>query len=357
MARMATGSKRRVRVKRRGRKQFTIQDLNAWEQAYGHQLTNTQRFRKILPYVLSITAFTELLFVRLPVTIAVFIISSMFCWASILSKETYVNYVRKSYSERNRTINLLSQALSGGDATLFTALKQTIPSMHGELRHEFQILAGLLARSARNDELHDWFVNEISKYRDDVIFGQYLEQLETMNQEGVYTVSTFLNLAHYHNNLYQKQVQYINAKEQNRREVFTIVGLVFGLILVLAIMVNKWSGWVRLYAHSPFGEVVSVIFAIIYFMIVKSFIKYYYDESITTYGYDSKLRSILKNSRHKADQKIAKEAEKQMVTLTLLPDKNAKSKRKGFGSHSKPKLRPAVGNITNKPRKHGFGNS
>lgn len=357
MARMATRSKRRIRTKRRGKNQITIQDLNAWEQAYGHQLTNRRRFMKILPYVGSITAFTELLFVRLPVTITAFVLSTIFCWSAILSKETYVSYVRASYSERNRTINLLSQALSGGDATLFTALKQTIPAMHGELRHEFQILAGLLARSARNDELHDWFMNEISKYRDDVIFGQYLEQMETMNQEGVYTVSTFLNLAHYHNNLYQKQVEYINAKEQNRREVFTIVALVFALILVLAVMVDKWSGWVKLYAHSLFGEVVSCIFAFVYIMIVRSFVKYYYDESITTYGSDSKLRSILRNSRHTADKKIAKEAEKQMITLTLPNDKGSKkkpSKFRGLGKR-KPMAKPQSAPMKSSGS-GGFGN-
>lgn len=355
MAKMATGSKRRIRNKRRGKNQITIQDLNAWEQAYGHQLSNTRRFQKILPYVLSITAFAELLFVRLPVTIAAFVLSSIFCWSAILSKETYVSYVRHSYSERNRTINLLSQALSGGDATLFNALKQTIPAMHGELKHEFQILAGLLARSARNDELHDWFMNEISKYRDDVIFGQYLEQLETMNQEGVYTVATFLNLAHYHNNLYQKQVQYINAKEQNRREVFTIVALVFALILVLAVMVDKWKGWVNLYAHSLFGEVISIIFAIVYVLIIRNFIKYYYDESITTYGSDTKMKSILKNSRHKADQKIAKEAEKQMITLTL-PSKKDKRVSKDKGIRKLKLTSIASSQVSKNSSGKGFGN-
>lgn len=329
MARMAAQSKRRVRTKRRGNRQRTIQDLNAWEQAYGHQLSNGRRFQKILPYVLSVTAFATLLFWRLPITILAFIVSSILCWSSLLSKETYVSYVRASYSERNRIVNLLTQTLSGGDATLFNALKQTVPSMQGELKHEFQILAGLLARSATGDEIHDWFINEISKYRDDVIFGQYLEQLETMNQEGTYSVDTFINLSHYHNDLYQKQLAYITAKDNNKRDVFTIVVIVFGMLVFLAFLGmgqgNGWAQWVKLYAHSPAGNVISIIFLTIYAFIIKKFINIYYDESITTFGTDSRAKSILRNSRKKADHKIREEAEKQTITLTIDPKDNNKN--------------------------------
>lgn len=328
MARMAAQSKRRVRNKRRGSKQITIQDLNAWEQAYGHQLSNGRRFQKILPYVVSITAFATLMFWSLPISILVFAASSVLCWSSLLSKETYVSYVRASYSERNRIVNLLTQALSGGNATLFNALKETVPSMQGELKHEFQILSGLLARSATNDEIHDWFINEISKYRDDVIFGQYLEQLETMNQEGTYSVDTFINLSHYHNDLYQKQLAYIAAKDNHKREVFVIVALVFFLISFLAFIGmgqgHGWSQWVKLYAHSVAGNLFSITFLSIYAFIIRKFINIYYDESITTYGNDSKAKSIRRNSRKKADHKIREEAEKQTITLTIDPKDNNK---------------------------------
>lgn len=328
MAKMASQAKRRVRNTRKGRRQFTIQDLNAWEQAYGHQLSAPRRFRKILPYVISITAFTQLLFASLPLSILVFVLAALWCSASILPKETYIAYTRASYSERNRTINLLSQALSGGDTTLFSALKQTLPAMNGELKHEFQILTGLLARSARNDELHDWFVNEISKYRDDVIFGQYLEQLETMNEEGTYTVDTFLNLAHYHNDLYQKQSLYIRAREEQRNAIFTVVVVVFVVILVIAMLVQGWGTWVKLFAHSMVGLFVGSAFVTIYAYIIVKFIKYYYDESITTFGKDSQMHSIIRRSRSKADREIQREAAKQMVTLTLSPaDRIAPKKR------------------------------
>ena len=334
---MASQAKRRVRNTRKGRRQFTIQDLNAWEQAYGHQLSNTRRFRKIFPYVFSITAFTQLLFARLPLSVLVFVLSTIWCASSILPKETYISYTRASYSERNRTINLLSQALSGGDTTLFSALKQTLPAMNGELKHEFQILTGLLARSARNDELHDWFVNEISKYRDDVIFGQYLEQLETMNEEGTYTVDTFLNLAHYHNDLYQKQAGYIRAREEQRNAIFTVVLVVFIVILVIAFMVQGWGTWVKLFAHSLVGLVVGSLFSLIYVVIIKKFIKYYYDESITSFGKDAQMHSIIRRSRSKADREIQKEAAKQMITLTLSPEDRRKPQSNSFGGKTKIK--------------------
>lgn len=344
MAKYSSVAKRRVRNKRVGKRQRTVQDLNAWEQAYGHQLTSTGRYRKILPYVLSITAYGEILFARLPITIVLFLISSVICWSSILAKETYVSYIRASYSERNRIVNMISQALSGGDATLFSALKQTIPSMNGELKHEFQLLLGLIARSARNDELHDWFVNEISKYREDVIFGQYLEQLETMNQEGVYTVDTFMSLTHYHNDLYQKQLAYIHGKDEQKQAVFTIVAIVFGLLCVMAFAVKGWSGWIKMYCYNPAGKVASVIFIIIYACLIKRFIKIYYDESVTTIGSDNKTHSIVKSSRHKADSKIQQEAKKQMVTLTLNNDNDRSTK-------------PGLENEPGKDNKGLFGSS
>lgn len=365
MARMASQSTRRVRNKRRGSRQRTIQDLNAWEQAYGHQLTNGRRFQKILPYVLSVTAFATLLFWRVPITILAFVVSTFLCWSSLLAKETYISYVRASYSERNRIVNLLTQALSGGDATLFNALKQTVPSMQGELKHEFQILSGLLARSATNDEIHDWFVNEISKYRDDVIFGQYLEQLETMSQEGTYSVDTFINLSRYHNDLYQKQLSYITAKENSKHEVFVIVALVFGLITGLALIGmgqgSGWNQWVKIYAHSVIGNGFSIAFIIIYSMIMKKFMNIYYDESITTYGSDSRAKSIRRNSRKKADHKIREEAEKQTITLTIDPRDNDKSRpllrTTQAASDDSVGSQPAAKKSTNLKRSsHGFGN-
>lgn len=317
MAKRASLTKRRIRNTRRGKKQITIQDLSAYETAYGHQLSAGQRYRKILPYVVSITAFVTVLYVSVPLSVVAFLLSSLLCWGAVLSNETYVSYVRSAYTERNRALNLMSQALGGDNATLFMVLKQTVPSLRGELKQEFKLLQGLVARSASREEIHDWFQNEISKYRDDIVFGQFLEQLETMNLEGIYSSSTFLELTHYHNDLFNKQMEYIRKREQAKREVFTIVIVTFGLICTIAVVVQGWSTWIKTYAHSPAGMISSTLFLIIYGIIIRNFLRYYYDESLTTWGNDKQMQSVAKNSRHRSDINLRKQQAKEVISLRL----------------------------------------
>lgn len=350
-AKASAPSKRLIRNTRRGKKQITIQDLNAWEQAYGHRLSNSRRFRKILPYVFSTTFFATVLYWRIPVSVLVFFASIFLFWSSVLSRETYVGYVRSSYSERNRVINLLTQALAGENATLFSALKQTIPSMRGELKHEFQILQGMLARSATREEIHDWFVNEISKYREDVVFGQYLEQLETMNTEGLYASSTFLNLSHYHNDLYNKQTLYINAKQQRKQEVYVIVAIVMVLLVVMSVMIQGHGTWVKVFAHSIVGEIASTLFLIVYAIIIRNFLKYYYDESVTTYGEDKQMRSIVRNSRRRSDIKLKKQEQRESVILRVDP-----SDRKKFNNQHKKITKKKIRRTAENTPSGGFGN-
>lgn len=322
---------RRVRNKRRSKRQQTIEDLSAWETAYGRQLSNSRRFVKILPYVLSATAFAYLLFANIPVAILVFVITAFYCWASVLSRETYSTYFRESYSARNQALNLITQTLSGGGATLNSVLKQVIPSMHGELQREFQELQGLVARSASQEEFHDWFENEIHKYRSDIIFGQYLELLETLNSEGTYDPDTFLSLLHYHNDLYDKQLEYIRNRGQAKREVYTTVAIVFGVMCTLSFSVQGWGTWLKTYAHNPVGNIASCIFLLLYMFIIHNFLNYYYDESITTLGRSKIQHDNFKNSRkRKVSSQYKKDKNKKVVMYVDGVDQPDQPKHRGL---------------------------
>lgn len=262
-------------------KKVDIQDLQAKEEAYGHRLTKAGIARIVLAYALTVLAYAYLLYMRWWIALIAFAIGFAFTYRSVLPKEIAVRYYRRGLEQRNRCINVITQSMTNPENTLTYSLQIAADRLDGEFKQDIEKLLASLLTGSTNDEVHGAFKLLTDKYRDDVIFTQFFEQLETTKFDGKINVETFRNLKNYHNQMFDKQQEYINKRNERKTEVFALTAIVFGVCATLAFS-NGLSNYIHVYAHTFVGLVCSTAFMLLYFFILSRFFQYYYDESITT---------------------------------------------------------------------------
>lgn len=268
-------------VKGKKKKRFSIEDMQAKEEAYGHKLTVNSVIQMILSYSVAVFAFSYLLYSNMLVALILFGIACLLVLIFILPKEIEVKYYRRGLAQRNKCLNILTQVLSSHDSTLGYAMDFTSKRVTGEFSEDLKRLTSIIMTSYDRKRLHEGFKQLTDKYKDDVIFCQYFEQIETVAYEGEYNIDVFQSLKSYHNDTFSIQNDYIKARKNNRTTVFSTTAIVFVLCLVLALS-NGYEQYVKVFSHSMIGMGTSSLFLLLYAFVLVRFFKYYYDEPIMT---------------------------------------------------------------------------
>lgn len=272
--------------------QFNVEEVNALNQKYEGGLTRSHYMQYIGgPALLAATIgimFTYYWFVALLLGLLGAWYGYRYILPSIIKQRYYVS----SLKERNAFVNNMTQILTDKGKTIGTALGTATARAKGELKQDLKILQVSLAGSNEKQKA-EAFTMMRNKYQHDVVFIQYLEQLETLAQEGNSdrlmegnikaqggsALDTLKEIKSYHNDMLTQQRKFLELKTQKYGEIkqlLQILGIVLGSLTVSF----GFKTYFGAFAHSPVGWITTLIYCTLLYFQLNKFRKLYFDDEI-----------------------------------------------------------------------------
>lgn len=267
-----------AKLKTKKRNRLDVDELRAHRHAYGGKLGRKDYFKYIgLPAFLFALVITLLLY-NIWVSVAFAIIGAIYGSVFFLPKSIKKEYEQAGFRQRNKFLNNITQVLTDENHTVLMALSKVKERADGEFKEDLERFHAMLIGG--DNEIYRtaviWFGNE---YKEDIIFLQYLEQLETALIEGKTNIDTLKDIKTYHNEIQSKQQSYEAAKVEHLKNMKIIAGLIIGLIVVLSFSFG-FDTYISAFAHHPVGWVTSGIFTTINIFFFIQFSGYLFDDSV-----------------------------------------------------------------------------
>lgn len=275
-----------VKTKKKG--QFNVEEINALNKKYEGDLTRNDYFKYIiLPGLVgAIVAILFTYFWWLAVILG--ILGVFYGYKYILPNIVKQNYFLASLKERNRFVNNMTQILTDRSKTIINALQAATSRAKGELYQDLKTLQASLS-GADKEQVAEAFKIIRIKYQHDVVFVQYLEQLETLAQEGkgVGTkkdeeggpLDTLKEIKSYHNDMMLLQFKFMSLKDKHLGDMKQ---LIFVVCIIMAALTFSFGfkTYFESFARSPIGWITSLIYLTAMFMSINKFRKLYFDNEI-----------------------------------------------------------------------------
>lgn len=264
------------------KKQYkTIRELDAIEELYGGRFTKSKLIRILMMYSLIPLAFGTLLYRNVFYTSIWIIITCIYVFVKVIPGSVKSDYNMKAHNERNRVINVITQSLTSGNPSVKQGIKMAVDSTHGELHDDMNKLYAKLLGDATPEAIHESFLNLREKYKDDIYFGLFLEQLEVGLGKAHPDTRTLTIFRDSHNAEFSTTKKFRMRKRDQLRMVVTMLCMSFGTC-VLAATALTYKKFVSLYNHSLAGFIITTGFMIVLFMILNHFVNLYQDDSINS---------------------------------------------------------------------------
>lgn len=255
-----------------------IDELRAYRIAYGKELGPRDYMTYVGIPALMFGGFSFLLLYNLWVSIPVAIIGGIYGWRTFLPKIIKRQYEFSAARQRNKFLNNMTQVLTDESQTPLMALRKVTARADGEFEEDLRRFHAMLigADNERIREAVAWFSDQ---YDDDVIFVQYLEQLETIMLEGKTNIDTLHDIKTYHNDIQKKQELYERAKMGHVRDMRYLLIVTVILLLSLAISFG-FNTYLEAFARHPIGYVSSGLYMSLIIIFFRQFTDYYFDDSV-----------------------------------------------------------------------------
>lgn len=270
-------AKRKVKTAKRNR--MTVDELNAIKTSYEEPLKGKDYLKFIgLPGLIAGAFVTIQVYYPL-VTLVAFLLGCLYGWLYLLPKTVKKNYERASLIERNKFLNSMTQVMSDESKTVQQGLDTVTLRIDGAFKDDLIRLQASLF-GADTDKARHAFRIITKKYEDDIIFSQYMEQIETSLIEGNSNVETLKDIKEYHNQMKDKQEDFENLKGGH----FSAMKVMFGMVCVLVIAVNfsfGFDSYYEAFARHWIGWATSAIYTSAITYTVLQFSKYMFDDSVT----------------------------------------------------------------------------
>lgn len=269
-----------VQTKRRGI--MDVQELNAYQVAYGRPLG----YRDFLTYIgipaIAMAGLAFALWYSIIASIICGVVGAFFGAKEIMPKSVKRGYRIKAMQERNRFINNITQIMTDESKTTTKALSIAKTRTKGELKDDIHVLEARI-QGADRYQIADAFREITTKYEDDVVFSQFFEQLETAIYEGRNNIDTLKQIKSYHNDVLRKTKQYMKIKEgyaMDMKQMMFIICVFIGAITVSFGFDTFYQG----FAKSFVGWICGGAYYILMMMFGKKFFLYYFDDEIMNMG-------------------------------------------------------------------------
>lgn len=261
-------------------KDVDLEELMAYRRAYGSELVKRDYFKYVvIPGLLFCFLATILLYNPI-VSVVFMIIGLLYGYTFFMPKAIEKTYNQNAFAQRNKFINNMTQIMTDESKTVATALNKAIVRADGEFKDDLMWLSASLV-GADVPIIQNSFEYIADKYEDDVIFGQYLEQVETATIEGNVTIDTLKDIRSYHNQIKTKTEEYEKAKgaylKDMRMMMLTVIAFIFALTFSFG-----FNTYLTAFAWALPGWVASTLYLVLQLFFFKQFSTYLFDDSVTS---------------------------------------------------------------------------
>lgn len=266
----------RIVTKKKGK--MNIDELRAYRRAYGRGLGAKDYVSYLGVPAGLFGTFSFLLLYNGWVSGVCVILGAIYGWRSLLPRVVRKQYEAEAFNQRNKFLNNITQVLTDDNQTVLMAIKKVTERSDGEFQKDLKRFHARLigADNQRIREAVVWFAD---RYDDDVIFLQYLEQLETAMLEGKTNVDTLKDIKTYHNDIRKKQDLYERGKAGHLHDMRSLVIITAILIIALAVSFG-FETYLSAFARHPIGYVSAGLYLFIMVLFFKQFTNFFFDDSV-----------------------------------------------------------------------------
>lgn len=271
-------ARKKVRTRRKNR--VSVDELNAYNSAYGDDLKNKDYFSYVILPGILFAAFGTILLYNPIVSILMLVIGVAYGWLFFLPKSVRKNYDKMAFDQRNKFINNMTQVMTDSSKTVLEALAAVVPRADGEFKDDLMRLqAGVFGSNKDGTKMA---FKEISdKYEDDIVFTQYMEQVETATIEGNSNSETLKDIKEYHNQMKVKQEDYEKQKKAHLDDMKVMAFTIVAFILALTFSFG-FETYLSAFAHTIVGYITCGLYLGILSIFVKQFSTYLFDDNVTS---------------------------------------------------------------------------
>lgn len=257
---------------------INVDELNAYKVAYGKPLKTRDYVYYVGMPALVFVGFSFILLYYWWLSLIMGVVGALYGAKVFLPKSVEKVYQSQSFSQRNKFVNNMTQILTDDGKTVTRALATANARADGEFREDITRLQARLV-GADNSQIKDGFKNLSEKYMDDIIFVQYIEQLETAMLEGLANIDTLKDIKSYHNDMKKKQTEYEVKKQGHLKDMKMLCGVVVVFILAVSFSFG-FSTYVNDFAHHYTGWISCGVYILLMLQFFRKFSIYLFDDSV-----------------------------------------------------------------------------
>ncbi|HDI3019235.1 TPA: hypothetical protein PL519_003479 [Clostridium botulinum] len=271
-----------MKIKTRRKGFMDVRELNAYQVAYGKPLSRKDYFNYVGIPCLFMGIFSYSLCYYWWVALICSFVGGIYGFKVKMPKSVKREYNLKSLAERNKFINNITQILSDESKTTIKAIGIAKARTKGELRNDIQLLEAKL-QGADKFQISEAF-NEITrKYEKDVVFTQYLEQIETAIYEGYNNADTLKQIKSYHNDILTETNNFMKIKEGYLKDMKQMI-FIIGVFIISITFSFGFATYYNAFAHTFIGWIFGGIYYTLMIMFLRKFFLYYFDDEIMSLG-------------------------------------------------------------------------
>ena len=269
------------------KKRKTIEELRAYDKAYGRQLTKSRQFKLSVEPAFILSVIATMMWLRPTLSIVFFVIGLLYGYFRIMPRQVKVQYEADALYQRHRAIGILTSAMAGNSsAPAYKVLNAVTSSSEGELHDDFVALTAAVVRVESERDVHKAFLKIIDKYKADTYFVQFMEQLESYTLDSNLDVETLEMLNDMHNQVYEHSLAFARVREQALSETRTMLGVVIALGIAMegvGVKMATYKYFTQYFWHGLTGWITGGLMIVLLSIILVRFYNRYFDDRITEY--------------------------------------------------------------------------
>lgn len=260
------------------KRRYTLDEYSALKTAYGKPYTRKDMFITLLKPFLFISIFTYLVCYYWWLSLIYGVLAVIYQYRRINTLNVKREYEEKAFNERNKFINNLTQILTNPTTTTLDGLIDVKDRTEGEFNNDITVLLTRLSDSTPA-KIHDAFEKFKSRYQRDVVFIQYVDQIETALIDGRNNIEILKDIRSFHNEVKKKRDYFLRLKQTRTKNFKVIIGILLAAIIAMTVSMGA-SKYIDSYAHSPIGWISNTLFLGGIFLIFRSHLKKQEDDEV-----------------------------------------------------------------------------
>jgi hypothetical protein len=267
------------KVKTRKKNYMSAEEINAYRCAYGKPLGKKDYVVMVgLPSV-ALGGILFFLTYRWYLLIIGFIIGAIYGRKVIMPQSAQRNYEVCAMNERNKLVKVITQSCTNPNMIPSQVLSRSLVRISGEIKEEFEILETNVALG-RMDLIPVLFKQIREKYREDIVFCQFLEQLETRFMKGNPNIKAIKEMEMYHSQMLETRDKFQAAKNGHLHDLKALGGIMLFLMGALEFAFS-FQKFYDAYASTFIGLITTFVYVGVLCFFFTNFITLFFDDSIT----------------------------------------------------------------------------